>query len=353
MLSPLDIWGEDSMFAAALRDLVWRRRRFAIALIATALVMSMSLVMSGLSQSFPNEINRMLDTLDADQFIAAQGATGPFYPGSMLFTATAPEGTDGLFFASAAIPHDGDIDQFTVLGVEPGGIGEPIPQSGARIAGPGETVLSSGFGFGIGDTVEVAGSPFRVVGTLGNVTLFGGQPVMFIPITDAQRLFAGSQPVATFLMAPAGTDTPDGLRSFTRDEAFEDLIRPLDNARASILFVTILLWIVAACIVGSVVFLQAMERTRDFAVFKATGASTGSIGGGLMLQAAVLAVAASLMAIVLALILAPFFPMPVEIPAGSMVRLPLIAVVVGMLASLAGLRRVLSVPPSMAFGGAQ
>jgi putative ABC transport system permease protein len=341
------------MFAAALRDLVWRRRRFAIALVATALVMSMSLVMSGLSASFPNEIDRMLDTLDADEFLAAEGATGPFYPGSMVFTATAPEGTSGLFFASAAIPLDGSIDQVTVLGVEPGGIGEPLPKAGTRLAGPGEALVSTNLGVGIGETVEVAGSPFRVVGTLGTVTLFGGQPTMFIPITDAQRLFAGSQPVATFLMAPPNTDAPPGLRSFTRDEAFDDLIRPLDNARASILFVTIMLWIVAACIVGSVVFLQAMERTRDFAVFKATGASTPSIAGGLMLQAAALALAASLVAILLSLLLAPIFPMPVEIPASSMLRLPLIAVVVGLLASLAGLRRVLAVPPSMAFGGAQ
>ena len=41
----------------------------------------------------------------------------------------------------------------------------------------------------------------------------------------------------------------------------------------------ILLWIVAACIVGSIVYVSAIERTRDFAVFKATGASNGSLVG--------------------------------------------------------------------------
>jgi putative ABC transport system permease protein len=71
-----------------------------------------------------------------------------------------------------------------------------------------------------------------------------------------------------------------------------------------------------------------------------------------MVTAVALALAASIVAIVLAMLLAPFFPMPIEIPTSSMIRLPLIASGVGVLASLAGLRRVLSVPPSMAFGGA-
>ena len=67
----------------------------------------------------------------------------------------------------------------------------------------------------------------------------------------------------------------------TNDQAREDILRPLQNAAQSIDFVRILLWIVAACIVASIVYLSAMERTRDFAVFKATGTSNGSLAGGL------------------------------------------------------------------------
>ena len=48
------------MILASWRDLLWRRKRFAIALVATALVFSMSLVMSGVSQSFPREINHVV-----------------------------------------------------------------------------------------------------------------------------------------------------------------------------------------------------------------------------------------------------------------------------------------------------
>jgi putative ABC transport system permease protein len=44
--------------------------------------------------------------------------------------------------------------------------------------------------------------------------------------------------------------------------------------------------------------------------------------------------------------------MPAEISAGSYVLLPIVAVVVGLLASLAGLRRAVGVDPALAFGGA-
>jgi hypothetical protein len=181
--------------------------------------------------------------------------------------------------------------------------------------------------------------------------MFGGQALLFLSLPDVQRLFAASQPVATFLITPPGTAAPAGKASFDRDDAFNDLLRPLSNARNSILFVTILLWIVAACIVGSIVYLSAMERTRDFAVFKATGTSNGSLAGGLAIQAVILSVAAAILAAIIATLLAPVFPLPVEIPMSAYLWLFVIAIAVGLLASLAGLRRAVKVEPALAFGG--
>ncbi|MDQ1521926.1 MAG: putative transport system permease protein, partial [Actinomycetota bacterium] len=51
-------------------------------------------------------------------------------------------------------------------------------------------------------------------------------------------------------------------------------------------------------------------------------------------------------------LLSPFLAMPAEISAGAYTLLPIIAVIVGLLASLAGLRRAVGVDPALAFGGA-
>jgi putative ABC transport system permease protein len=130
-----------------------------------------------------------------------------------------------------------------------------------------------------------------------------------------------------------------------------DLLRPLKDARRALTIVAGLLWLVAACIVGSIVYLSALERVRDFAVFKATGASTRSLLGGLAVQAVVISMASAFVGAVVALVLAPKFPLPVAIPGRALMLLPLISVTVGLLASLAGLRRTATVDPALAFAG--
>lgn len=68
-------------------------------------------------------------------------------------------------------------------------------------------------------------------------------------------------------------------------------MRPMTAAVGALTFMAVLLWVVAALIVGSVIYLSALERTRDFAVLKAVGVSTRAVLAGLCLQAVIVAVA--------------------------------------------------------------
>jgi putative ABC transport system permease protein len=128
-------------------------------------------------------------------------------------------------------------------------------------------------------------------------------------------------------------------------------MRPLNAAVDAITIVAVLLWILAALIVGSVVYVSALERLRDFAVFKAIGAPTRAIMAGLALQAVVVALLAAVLGIVLSQLLAPLFPMDIVVPMRAYIALPVIAIVIGLLASVAGLRRAVAVDPALAFGG--
>jgi len=83
----------------------------------------------------------------------------------------------------------------------------------------------------------------------------------------------------------------------------------------------------------------------------AVGVATRSILGGLAVQAVVVAVLAALLGGMLSVLLGPLFPMRVDIPTLAFVLLPVIAVVIGLLASVAGLRRAITVDPALAFGG--
>ena len=67
------------------------------------------------------------------------------------------------------------------------------------------------------------------------------------------------------------------------------------------------------------------------------------------------AVLVCLVAVVLAGIIAtlirPFFALPVSIPVAAFVTLPIIGLAVGLVGSLAGLRRAVTADPARAFGG--
>jgi putative ABC transport system permease protein len=86
-------------------------------------------------------------------------------------------------------------------------------------------------------------------------------------------------------------------------------------------------------------------------VYKAIGVPARSILAGLALLAVVVALLAAVLGVILSRLLAPLFPLLVVVPASAYISLPLVATMVGLLASLAGFRRAVSVDPALAFGG--
>ena len=240
-----------------------------------------------------------------------------------------------------------------MIGAVPGGVGSPKVDDGRARCRSGEIAVGSRLGKNIGDTVQMGSKTLRVVGIVNGSGLYGGMPNVFLTLGDVQALTFGSAPLFTSIAIrghPHGSIP--GVRILTIAQTKKDLLQSVGAGRQTINFIVAALWLVAACIVGSVIYLSALERVRDFAVFKATGTGTAALLGGLAVQAVIVSLVAALIGAVLALLIAPSFPMPAEIPSSSFVILPVVAIVVGCLASLAGLRRAVTVSPAVAFGGA-
>jgi putative ABC transport system permease protein len=242
-------------------------------------------------------------------------------------------------------------ESITLLGVEPGQIGAPRPSHGQPLQQDGQAVVQPGLGLDVGKTIALGNKTLTVVGTLGESTMLGGIPNLFLTNHDLQEIAYKGAPVITSV-AISGTPStlPDGLKVLKRAEAHHDLVRPLHSAKDTISLMSILLWVVTGCIIGSVIYLSALERVRDFAVFKAIGISTRWVLGGLVLQAIVLSALASFVAIVIAYLLTPLLSVPVVLPPGTIALVPITAVLVSVIGSLAGVRRAVSVDPALAFG---
>lgn len=348
------------MLIAALRDMQWRRRRFAIAVLSTAIIFGMTLALTGLANGFQTEARRTVDSLGVDQFIVKAGASGPFVgatpfaPVELRRIAGAP-GVDAaapLAYAGGTATVDGDTRNVDIFGAPERGPGMPPVIEGRAPAVPGEVAVSTTLGRGLGDEVEIASQRLRIVGLVENSTALANLPNVFLTTEGAQELVYGGEPLVASIGVRGSLErVPNGYRAVDRAGAIDDLLRPLKVAVNSITIVAVLLWIVAALIVGSVVYLSALERLRDFAVFKAIGVPTRSVMAGLALQAVIVALLAALVGAGLSLLLGPLFPMQVIIPTQAFVALPVVAVAIGLIASAAGLRRAVSVDPALAFGG--
>ncbi|WP_454561529.1 ABC transporter permease [Mycobacterium haemophilum] len=348
------------MLFAALRDVQWRKRRLTVAIVSTGLVFGMTLVLTGLVNGFRVEAQQTVDSMGVDTFVVKSGAYGPFL-GSTPFAqvdlarvASVPGVVAAAPLATApvTVTQGASARNVTAFGAPERGPGMPRVSQGRPPSTPDEVATSSTLDRHVGDDLQVGAHTLRIVGIVPNSTALAKVPNIFLTTEGFQRLAYNGQPTVTSIgVVGNATQLPTGYQTADRRVAVNDLMRPLKVAVDAITILAVLLWVVAALIVGSVVYLSALERLRDFAVFKAIGVPTRSIMAGLALQAVVVALLATVVGGIFSLLLTPLFPMIVAIPAGAFATLPVIAVVIGLLASVAGLRRVIAVDPALAFGG--
>lgn len=343
------------MWLISWRDLQFRRRRFAIATAATGLVFTVALLLTGISRGFETETNRTVEAFGADAWIVPDGAVGPF-------TSTQAFVPDGLFDGIAGATHVEPLTMSRVTVLEPSPHDviifgteidgrSPRASVGRRVRGPGEIVVDASLGLAVGDRLRLVEDSFLVVGTFSGLTLFAGSPTAVVALADAQKISFGAQPLVTALAVrgrPAAA--PTGYHLVTNTQAITDVRRPLGQATDTINFLRVLMWIIAIGIIGSIVYLTVLERTRDFAVLKATGVTGRAIFGGLLIESVLIAVVAAGLAIVLSILLEPVLALRVEIGIGTYLFLPVVASLAGAASSLVGLRRAVGVDPALAFG---
>src|SRR5215471_940183 len=165
------------MFWVGFRDLQWRLRRFVIGVVATALVFSLTLVLGGIAAFFHNEIRRTVNAIDVDAWVVPKGVVGPFTSTQFLSKADIDavkhlpgvQASDPLvlFRQTVRVPKLRDVN---IIGVVPGGLGDPKVRKGHSLQRSGEIVADSKLGAKIGSDLRVVNRDFHVVGTTHGLT---------------------------------------------------------------------------------------------------------------------------------------------------------------------------------------
>ena len=111
-----------------------------------------------------------------------------------------------------------------------------------------------------------------------------------------------------------------------------------------------LLWLVTVIVIAAIVYITALERTRDFAVLKAVGGRTADLGTSLLVQGLIMTLTAVVIAGVIQSVIAPSFPLKVRVPSSAWISTMVGASIAAVLAGTAGVLRVKSTPAAEAFG---
>jgi putative ABC transport system permease protein len=331
-----------------------RLQRFLVIGLGMALVMAITLLLAAFSEGFRLRSDRVLDVFGGDRYVVAAGSSGPMTASTPFPASVAADiGGRPLFLAPNAILTDGSPQGVVVVG----SIGdEPGLRlvAGRRLAGPGEALADAEIvGLALGDEFVLAGEPFTVVGQTEFATWDIATAGLFIDRQQALDLLAAGQDVATAIAIDGEAsleDLPPGLEMQTREQGFDDVLSRTAAAKRSIDSFTITLWVLAIVIVGAVLYLAAIERVRDFAIFKATGASNIDLVLGLALQAAMVGAIAGVLSIGLAHVMKPIYPGLLSLPLRVAWPVIPVAVVIAVLSSIVGVRRAIRVDPSQAFG---
>jgi len=291
-----------------------------------------------------------------------------------------------------------------VVGVVPGCPCQP-GQPGFLVAGRHitrghyEAVADIASGFHVGDQIRIRRNFYRVVGLSRRTVSSGGDPMIFIPLRDAQeaqflkdndsiirqRRRTSANPafnrpgvpgLLTSVIASQGINpyvnavliqikkgyTPETvaepirrwkrLQVFTRAQMEEILIGKLiATAAKQIGMFLVILAIVSAAIVAFIIYTLTMGKIREIAVLKLIGTKNITIGSMIMQQAVGLGLIGFIVGKTAATFWAPIFPKYVLMEVGDAVRGFFVVLIICILASLIAIRAALKVDPAEAISG--
>ena len=272
-------------------------------------------------------------------------------------------------FASGTVAGPRGRQLTYLIGYDPAtGRGGPVHLVAGRPAGPGEAVLdeqaAKGLGIPLGSRFAALGTSLRAVGlstggsSITNTTIF---------VTSAEFTRMRGVPAMSYLMvgvAPGSSEAvvADGIRTAlngatvqTRQQFTASEAKIVTDMSADLLkLMSTIGLLIALAVIALGLMTATLNRVRDFAVLKALGAGAGRLAATVTAQVLWTVSLAVALAIavgeVLARLLAQVAPsVQIHITAASVAQTALGALVVGLLAALWPLRRIVGVDAATAF----
>jgi putative ABC transport system permease protein len=396
------------MISLAGRDILHSWSKFVFTGIGLGLLIGVTLTMAGVYRGMVDDALMLLNNSGANLWVVQKDTQGPYAESSSL--------RDDVYRSLLGMPgvaRAANVTYFTmqvrrgatdvramVVGVEPGQPGEP----GYLIAGRHitrnhyEAVADVKTGFSVGDVIKIRRRDYSVVGLTQRMVSSGGDPMVFIPLADAQeaqflkdndaiqndRARTATTPAlnrpgvpglleaiqasqssnhnvnAVLVQIEPGFEAEQvaepirrwkHLQVFTREQMEDILVAKLiaTSAKQIGMFLVILA-VVSAAIVAFIIYTMTLGKLREIAVLKLIGTRNRTIVSMILQQALGLGLVGFIVGKVAATLWAPIFPKYVLLETGDALRGFFAVMIICALASTLAIRVALRVDPAAAIG---
>lgn len=400
------------MISLAGRDILHAWGKFVFTGIGLGLLIGVTLTMAGVYRGMVDDAKVLLDNSRAQLWVVQKDTLGPYAEPSSIYDDVwrGIRGMDGVaraanvtYLTMQVVHASGDV-RAMVTGITMDGPGTPgwppYLVAGRQITrGHYEAVADVTARFKLGDTIRIRRNKYTVVGLTRRMVSSSGDPMVFIPLKDAQEAQflkdndavreqrrrtaanpAFNRPGAPDLLdamtASQSTnpyvntvlvqvkpgyqpqDVAESIRRWKRLQVYDRaqmeqiLIGKLiaTSARQIGMFLMILA-IVSAAIVAFIIYTLTLGKIREIAVLKLIGTKNRTIAGMIMQQAVGLGVIGFVVGKIAATVWAPIFPKFVLLEPGDTAWGFVALMVICVLASVLAIRAALKVDPAEAIGG--
>ncbi len=397
------------MISLAGRDILHAWSRFVLTGVGLGLLIGVTFTMAGVYRGMVDDAKVLLNNSGADLWVVQKDTLGPYAEPSSLRDDVYRDllGMPGVTQAANVTyltmqVRRGEQDvRAMVVGFVPGQPGEPAYLiAGRRITRSHyEAVADISGGFALGERIRLRRHDYTVVGLTRRMVSSGGDPMVFVPLKDAQEAQflkdndaivserartaanpalnrpgvpglldaleasqASSRSVNAVLVRVAPGHEPASVadtarrwkhvQAFTRPEMEEILVAKLiATAARQIGMFLVILTFVSAAIVAFIIYTMTLGKIREIAVLKLIGTQNRTIAAMIVQQALGLGLIGFAVGKIAATLWGPFFPRYVLLEPGDALRGFVIVMVVSVLASTLAIRVALRVDPATAIGG--
>ena len=399
------------MISLAGRDILHGWGKFVFTGIGLGLLIGVTLIMAGVYRGMIDDAQALLDNSGADLWVVQQDTLGPYAEPSSLpddayrsvrLTRGVEQAVNITYLTMQARRGSQDV-RTMVVGVAPGASTQPgWPRhlvAGRHLTHSHyEAVADIASGFALGDRIQIRRKQYTVVGLTRRMVSSGGDPMIFIPLKDAQEAQflkdndaiwqsrrrtqanpafnrPGAPGVLDAVIASQSSNTSVNavlvtlqpghsadevaqsierwkrLTAYTRADMQEILVGKLisTSARQIGMFLAILA-VVSAAIVAFIIYTLTMDKIREIAVLKLIGTRNRTIAGMILQQALVLGVIGFVVGKISATFAEPIFPKYVLLVPEDSIAGFFALMAICVLASGVAIRMALKVDPAEAIG---